>query len=95
MSKEAQITAEELRQNVAPDMEQLLQEVARAINEARAGAIITDSEEPVRQAIALFRQKLYERAVQLAAGKAAKAAFSPSAQRQERSAGPEQRSARR
>jgi hypothetical protein len=78
MSKEVQITAEELRQSVAPDMEQLLQKIARSINEARAGAIIADSEEIVRAAMAEFRRVVYERAVQLAADKAAKAAFSPS-----------------
>ena len=77
MSKEAQISVEELRQSVAGDMEELLAKTAKAINEARAGAIIRDSEEIVRQAMAEFRQKVYERAVQLAADKAAKAAFSP------------------
>jgi hypothetical protein len=94
MSTEAKITAEELRQSVASDMEQLLEEVSRAISEARAGAIIADSEEPVRTAMALFRQKVYERAVQLAADKAAKAAFSPSAQRPDGPAGPQQGAAR-
>ena len=78
MSQEAKITAAELKQALAGDMQQLLEETARSISEARAGAIIADSEEPVRAAVALFRQKLYERAVQLAADKAAKAAFSPS-----------------
>jgi hypothetical protein len=77
MSKEAEITADELKQALAGDLRELLEETARSISEARAGAIIADSEEPVRAAVALFRQKLYERAVQLAADKAAKAAFSP------------------
>ena len=79
MSREAQLTVEELRASVGADMEQLLAEVAQAMNQARAGRIIADSEEPVREAMALFRQKVYERAVQLLADKAAKAAFSPSA----------------
>jgi len=77
MSTESQITAEELRRELGSEWQGLLEQTARAINEARAGAIIADSEEPVRAAVALFRQKLYERAVQLAADKAAKAAFSP------------------
>jgi hypothetical protein len=93
MSKEAQITAEELRQSVAADMEQLLREVARAMNEARAGAIIADSEDPVRQAMALFRQRVYERAVQLGADKAAQAVFfpqpSPATGRRVRNKGPQ------
>lgn len=61
MSKEAQISVEELRQSVAGDMEELLAKTAQAINEARAGAIIADSEEIVRQAMAQFRQRVYER----------------------------------
>lgn len=77
MSKEGQITAVELKEALEAEMQQLLEETARSISEARAGAIIADSEEPVRAAVALFRQQLYERAVQLAADKAAKAAFSP------------------
>lgn len=95
MSKEAQISVEELRQAVAADSEQMLQEVARSINEARAGAIIADSEEIVRRAMAKFRQKVYERAVQLVADKAAKAAFSPCAQPQDRPSRSQQRRQRR
>jgi hypothetical protein len=92
MSKEAKITAEELKAALAEDLQGLLEETARAISEARAGAIIADSEEPVRSAVALFRQKLYERAVQLAADKAAKAAFSPGEPCGDGSASKEQRS---
>ena len=77
MSKEAKITADELKRALEGDLQGLLEETARAISEARAGAIIADSEEPVRAAVALFRQKLYERTVQLAADKAAQAALSP------------------
>jgi hypothetical protein len=95
MSKEARITADELKQALAGDMQRLLEETARSISEARAGAIIPDSEEPVRAAVALFRQKLYERAVQLAADKAAKAAFSPGGPSDDGSASAEQRSAGR
>lgn len=95
MSKEARISVEELRQSVAEDMEKLLVKTAKAINEARAGAIISDSEEIVRQAMAEFRQKVYERAVQLAADKAAKAAFSPSGESGERAAGSQQRPPKR
>jgi len=53
---------------------------AKALSEARAGAIIADSEYGVRDAMARFRQKVYQKAVQMKADKAAKAAFSPSAQ---------------
>jgi CMP-N-acetylneuraminic acid synthetase len=89
MSKEAQISAAELEQSLQVEWKELMGRTAKAINEARAGAIIADSEEIVRQAMAQFRQKVYERAVQLAADKAAKAAFSPCAQRKDRLPGPQ------
>ena len=76
-------------------MEELLAKTAQAINEARAGAIIADSEEIVRQAMAQFRQRVYERAVQLAADKAVKAAFSPSGRSGKRAAGSQQRPPKR
>ena len=95
MSKEAQITPTELEESLRSEWKELLDRTAKAINEARAGAIIADSEEIVRRAMAEFRQKVYERAVQLAADQAAKAAFSPSARSEGGAAGAEQGSARR
>jgi hypothetical protein len=95
MSKEAQISSEELKESLQGEWEELMARTAKAINQARAGAIIADSEEIVREAMAEFRQKVYERAVQLAADKAAKAAFSPCAPPEERATGPEQRPAKR
>jgi hypothetical protein len=91
MSKEARISAEELEQSLQLEWQELLARTAQALNEARAGAIIADSEEIVRQAMAEFRQKAYERGVQLLADKAAKAAFSPGAQRKDRPSGTQQR----
>lgn len=78
--KEVRIEPEELRRAVANDFEAMLKETSDALNNARDGAIIADSEWIVRDALARFRQKVYEKAVQLKADKAAKAAFSPSAQ---------------
>jgi hypothetical protein len=78
--KEVQVTQAELQAAMKADMAKLMQEVSDAMNKARDGAIIADSEIPVRDAVARFRQKLYEKAAQLKADKAAKAAFSPSAQ---------------
>ena len=78
--KEVRIEPEELRQAVASDFEKMLKETADALNKARDGAIIADSERIVHEAMARFRQKVYEKAVQMKADKAAKAAFSPSAQ---------------
>jgi len=78
--EEVRIEPEELKRAMAGEFEQLVQETADALNAARDGAIIADSEWIVREAMARFRQKVYEKAVQMKADKAAKAAFSPSAQ---------------
>lgn len=78
--KEVRIEPGELRQAVAGDFEKMLKETADALNKARDGAIIADSEWIVRDALARFRQKVFEKAVQMKADKAAKAAFPPSAQ---------------
>jgi len=78
--KEVRIEPGELREAVKGDFEQMLKQTADALNRARDGAIIADSEMIVREALARFRQKVFEKGVQLKADKAAKAAFSPSAQ---------------
>jgi hypothetical protein len=75
--KEVRIEPEELRRAMGAEIEQLVKETADALNNARDGAIIADSEWIVREAIARFRQKVFEKAVQMKADKAAKAAFSP------------------
>jgi hypothetical protein len=79
MSKDVGITADQLSKAVEPDISELMDEVARAVNEAGAGRVIADSEEVVRDAIGRFRQKVYERAIQMRA-EAAEAAFPPSGQ---------------
>jgi hypothetical protein len=66
---------------MAQEIEELVKETAEALNKARDGAIIADSEKIVHDAMARFRQKVYGKAVQMKADKAAKAAFPPSAQR--------------
>ena len=79
--KDVRIEAEELKRAMAQEIEQLAEETAEALNKARDGAIIADSEKIVHDAMARFREKVYEKAVQMKADKAAKAAFSPCAQR--------------
>lgn len=76
--KDVQITEAELRKAMECEMATLMKEVRDAMNNARDGAIIKDSEGPVREAVARFREKLYQKAAQIKADKAAKAAFSPS-----------------
>ncbi len=78
--KEVRIEAAELEAAMQVEFKQLVKETADAMNKARDGAIIADSEWVVREAVARFRQKVYEKAVQIKADKAAQAAFSPSAQ---------------
>ena len=43
----------------------MVEEIASAMNAAQAGRIIADSEEPVRDANAEFRQRAYQQAVRL------------------------------
>jgi hypothetical protein len=64
---------------VREDIEKCLQEVTAAVNNAGDGAIINDSEGPVREALARLRQAIYQKAIQMKVD-AAEAAFSPSAQ---------------
>jgi hypothetical protein len=92
--REVRIEAAELKQAMQAEIEQLLDETAQALNKARDGAIIADSEWIVHEAMARFRQKVYQKAVQLKADKAAKAAFSPSAQREGNAAARQGRSKR-
>ena len=74
-----QISVEELKQAMAADFDQLAQEVAVALNAAKAGHIIADTEEVVRDAHAQFRERAYAQAIRLLQNK--QEAFSPSAQR--------------
>jgi len=76
--REVRIEPGELKQAMAGDFEPLVKETAEALNKARDGAMIADSQWIVGDAMARFRQKVYEKAVQMKAAKAAKAAFPPS-----------------
>jgi len=75
---EKRITAEELEAELQADVKVLAGQIAQAINRAKAGRIIAESEEPVRDAHAEFRQKAYQRALDLLQDKALKEDFSPS-----------------
>ena len=76
------ITIEELKAALAGDMNLLFAEVAKAMNQAQPGRIIADSEEPVRDANAHFRQALYQKAINLLQDK--QEAFPPSADNTEK-----------
>ena len=70
------ITANELQLAMEQDFTEMVQEVVEAMNNARAGSIIADSEEPVRDANSKFKQQLFQKAVSLLQTK--QEAFSPS-----------------
>jgi hypothetical protein len=84
--EDRQVSVEELKRAMAADFERLAEEVAAAMNSAKDGSIIADTEELVRDAHAGFREQMYEKAIRLLQNK--QEAFSPSARR-----APEQRPA--
>jgi hypothetical protein len=77
------ITSQELKTVLNADIDCLLEQVAQAINDAQPGRIINDSEELVRNANAEFRQRLYQKALDLLQDKRLQEDFSPSAKRTE------------
>ena len=76
--EDKKVTAEELKRALEGDFDRLAEEVAEAMNASQAGRIIADSEEPVRDAGAVFRWRMYEQAFSLLQKK--QEAFSPSGQ---------------
>lgn len=73
------VSAQEIQQALADEFEAFAREVAEAMNAARAGRIIADTEEPVRDAHAEFRRRAFEKALSLLQER--REAFSPSAAR--------------
>ena len=67
-----------LRAQLLAEFERTVEEVADAVDNAPAGRVIRDSEEPARIALERFRCKVYEAALQVKV-EAAEAAFPPSA----------------
>ncbi len=77
--EDKKVTAEEIKAVLEGDIDALAEEMAAAMNDAKAGRIIADSEEPVRDAHGKFRQQAYEKVIRLLQAK--QEAFSPSSQR--------------
>lgn len=75
--EDRKVTPEEIEALLAADVRALAEKMAAAMNAAKAGSIIADSEEPVRDAHADFRQQTYQKALGLLQEK--QEAFSPSA----------------
>ena len=80
-----QVASDKLVESMQQEMQQYLQSVMKAVNNAPDGDWIGGSEEQVRNLSADFRRRVFEQAVQLKVD-AAEAAFSPSAQPDDRQA---------
>ncbi len=76
--EDKKITVKELQLAVQQEFAGMVQEVVEAINSAKPGSIIADSEEPVRDANAKFKQQIFQKALSLLQKK--QEAFSPSAE---------------
>lgn len=74
-----ELDREEVMRELLAEAERTVNEVADAVDNAPAGRVIADSEEPARDALDRFRQVVYERVLQ-AKVDAAEAAFPPCAQ---------------
>jgi len=75
---DGRITKEQLKKALAADLEKLLEAAVEAVNQAQPGHIIDDSEEPVRDAAGVFRQKLFEKALELRSQREASSPSGPS-----------------
>ena len=72
---DSRITKEQLQQALSGDFDKLIDDVVEAVNQAKPGSIIDDSEEPVRDAAGHFRRMVFEKALEL---RSQREAFSPS-----------------
>lgn len=68
---------EQLRSELSKDFEGLVDQVAQSVLQAKAGRVIVDSEELVRAAAAEFRQRVYQKALEIRM-RTERSAFSPS-----------------
>ena len=76
------IDRQKLEKLLKDDFQRCIAEVTEALDTARIGAIIDDSEEPVRMATSRLRQMIFQKAIQMKTD-AAEAAFSPSQEREQ------------
>jgi hypothetical protein len=75
--EDKRVTPEEIEALLVADVRALAKKMAAAMNGAADGRIIADSEMPVRDAHAEFRQQAYQKVISLLQDK--QEAFSPSA----------------
>jgi hypothetical protein len=77
--EDQRITPEQLDAVLEKEYQSLKQKICEAMNTAKLGRIIADTEEPVRDAHAVFRQQAYQKAIDLLSQRLAQGDFSPSA----------------
>jgi hypothetical protein len=77
--EDKRVRVEDVKQAIVADIDQLAQAVAQTLNAAQDGHIIADTEEPVHEATAVFREQRYGKAIRLLQNR--QEAFSPSARR--------------
>jgi hypothetical protein len=77
--EDKRVTAEEIQVALQGEMKELSEQIAAALNEARDGSIINDTEIPIWRATNAFREALANKAIHLVQKK--HEAFSPSARR--------------
>jgi hypothetical protein len=78
MSQSPRVPPKEFVESMREEVDQYLEQMMEAVNQAPDGDWIAGSEEKVRDLAAALRQRLFERAVQKRVD-AAEAAFPPSA----------------
>ena len=84
MDVASKISPKQFSEALRSEMEMFLESVMQAVNEAPDGEWISGREEQVRELCAVFRQRVFQEAVQQRIN-AAEAAFSPSAGNDDRS----------
>ena len=73
------VSAQQVKQAILGEVDPLAEAITQAMNAAQDGHIIADTEEPVRDATAVFREQVYEQVIGLLQKQ--QEAFSPSARR--------------
>ena len=77
MNPSPKVPPEQFAESMREEVDQYLEQVMEAVNQAPDGAWIAGSEEKVRDIVAAMRQRIFEKAVQKRVD-AAEAAFPPS-----------------
>ena len=78
MSQSPRVSPKQFAESMQAEVQEYLEQIMEAVNQAPDGEWISGSEEQVRDLVAAMRQRIYEQAVQKRVD-AAEAAFPPSA----------------